>query len=129
MVFLKLWLDLGYILELRWGWTFKTRVFSATSGLLSSYEGHLRNLHEAWQGNTDDSRGEAGDRVSLSSFLSDIGIPVNFQSQASSPFDALYSACLSTFQRDVRTAVQMRWGPRVSLWSPQGIQTSFRFVS
>ena len=31
------------------------------SGLLSSYEGHLRNLLEAWQGNTDTSRGEAGD--------------------------------------------------------------------
>ena len=52
------------------------------SGLLSTYEGHLRNLHEAWQGNTDASRGEAGDRGSLSSCQSDIGIPINFQEES-----------------------------------------------
>ena len=33
--------NLGYILDLRWGWPFKTRVFSVTSGLLPSYDGHL----------------------------------------------------------------------------------------
>ena len=37
--------NLGYILELRRGWPFKTRVFSATSGLVSSYDGYLRNLN------------------------------------------------------------------------------------
>ena len=37
--------NLGYILELRWGGPFKTRVSSANSGLLSSYDGHLRNLN------------------------------------------------------------------------------------
>ena len=37
--------NLGYILELRRGWPFKTGVSSATSGLLSSYDGHLRNLN------------------------------------------------------------------------------------
>ena len=37
--------NLSYILELPWGWPFKTRVSSATSGLLSSYDGHLRNLN------------------------------------------------------------------------------------
>ena len=36
---------LGYIIELRRGWIFKTRVGSVTSGLLSSYDGHLRNLN------------------------------------------------------------------------------------
>ena len=36
--------NLGYILELRQEWPFKTLVCSASSGLLSSYEGHLRNL-------------------------------------------------------------------------------------
>ena len=59
--------NLWYILEFHQGWPFKTRVCSVTSGLLSSYEEHLSNLHEAWQGNTDAFRGEAGDRVSLSS--------------------------------------------------------------
>ena len=73
--------NLRYILELRRGWPFKTRVCSATSGLLSSYERHLRNLHEAWQGNSDTSQGEAGDRDSLSSCHSDIGIPIKFQEE------------------------------------------------
>ena len=47
--------NLGYILELRLGWPFKTRVCSATSGLLSSQEGHLRHLHKASQGHRDAS--------------------------------------------------------------------------
>ena len=37
------------------GMIFKARVCSATSGLLSSYEGHLKNIFEAWQGNRDAS--------------------------------------------------------------------------
>ena len=36
---------LGYILELRQGWPFETRFCLAKSGLLSSYDGHLRNLN------------------------------------------------------------------------------------
>ena len=36
--------NMGYILELQRGWQFKTRVCSATSGLLSSYDGYLRDL-------------------------------------------------------------------------------------
>ena len=37
--------SLGYILELQRGWPFKTRVCSVTSGLLSSYDEHLKNLN------------------------------------------------------------------------------------
>ena len=37
--------NLGYILELQWGWPFETPLCSAKSGLLSSYDGHLRNLN------------------------------------------------------------------------------------
>ena len=37
--------NLGYILELWRGLPFKTRVCSATSGLVSSYDGYLRNLN------------------------------------------------------------------------------------
>ena len=37
--------NLGYILELQWGWPFENPVCSAKSGLLSSYDGHLRNLN------------------------------------------------------------------------------------
>ena len=36
---------LGYILELQRGWPFKTPLCSANSGLLCSYDGHLRNLN------------------------------------------------------------------------------------
>ena len=74
--------NLGYILELPGGRPFKTRVSSATSGLLPSYEGHLRNLHHAWQGNEDTSQGEAEDRGSLSTCDSDIGILINFQEES-----------------------------------------------
>ena len=35
----------GYILELQRGWQFETPLCSAKSGLLSSYNGHLRNLN------------------------------------------------------------------------------------
>ena len=73
---------LGYILNLQRGWPFKTHVSSATSGLMSTYEGHFRNLFEAWQGNRHASRGEAGDPGSLSSCHSDTGIPINFQEES-----------------------------------------------
>ena len=48
-----------------------------------------------------------------------LGFPSIFKrSQASSPFEAFNSVCLSNFQRDVRPPVQMTWGstafPRVS---------------
>ena len=36
---------MGYILELQWGWPFKTHICSSISGLLSSYNGHLWNLN------------------------------------------------------------------------------------
>ena len=44
-VFLCCGRNLGYILELRWGWPFETRVCSVWSGLLTRYDGHLRNLN------------------------------------------------------------------------------------
>ena len=37
--------NLGYIRELQGGWSFETPLCSAKSGLLCSYEGHLRNLN------------------------------------------------------------------------------------
>ena len=63
---------LGYILELRQGWPFKTRVCSVMARLLSSCEGHLRILLEAFHGNMDASRFEPGDPGSLSSCHRDI---------------------------------------------------------
>ena len=40
---------LVYILELRRGWTFDTRVCTAKLGLLSRYDGQLGKLNYAWQ--------------------------------------------------------------------------------
>ena len=74
--------NLGYVLKLRRGKPLEAFVCSVTSGVLSSYNGHLRNLNYAWQDITDASGGEAGDRVSLSSWNSDIGIPIHFQKES-----------------------------------------------
>ena len=73
--------NLGYVLELWQGETLKTFVCSSTSGLLSSYDVHLRNLNYAKQDSTDASGGVAVDRGSLSSWNSDIGIPIHFQEE------------------------------------------------
>ena len=113
--------NLWYILELRRGWLFKTRVCSVTSGLLSTYEGNLRNHHESWQGNTDVSRVDLGDQGPLSHCHSDIGIPINFQKRkAPSPFETLNSMCLTSCQTDVRPPVQMRRGSWAFSWVPTG---------
>ena len=37
--------NMGYILELQRGWPFETPLCSVKSGLLSSCDGHLRNLN------------------------------------------------------------------------------------
>ena len=71
-----------YILELRRGWPFETRVCSAKSGLQSGYDGHLENLNYAWVENTDASGGEPGGQVSLISWHIYIGIPINFQEES-----------------------------------------------
>ena len=49
---------------------------------LSSYEGQLLNLNLAWQDNTDAVACEARDQASVSSWHSDIGIPINFQEES-----------------------------------------------
>ena len=67
-----------YILELRRGWPFETRVCSEKSGLQSSYHGHLGKLNYAGQENTDASGGEPGGQASFISWHRYIGIPINF---------------------------------------------------
>ena len=71
-----------YILELRRGWTFETRVSSEKSGLLSSYDGHLVKLNYAWQENIYASGGEPRGQASLISCHSYIGIPVNVHEES-----------------------------------------------
>ena len=81
-VFLSCDRDLVYILELRRAWPFETRVSSAKSGLLSSYDGHLGKLNYAWQENTDASGCESRGQASLISWHSYIGIPINFHEES-----------------------------------------------
>ena len=50
--------NLGYILGLHPRWPFEIPLYSAKSGLLSSSDGHLTNLNQAWQDSTDASGGE-----------------------------------------------------------------------
>ena len=66
-VFLELRRERGVYSRVTAAMAIQTHVCSVTSVLLSSYEGHLRNLLVAWQGNRDTSRREASDPVSLSS--------------------------------------------------------------
>ena len=74
--------NLGYSLELQWGWPFETPLCSAKSGLLSSYDRFLNNLTWAWKDNADASGGQVGNQASLWSFHTDIGIPINFQEES-----------------------------------------------
>ena len=75
-------MHLVYILVLRRGWSFETRVCSAKSGLLSSYDGHLVNFNYARQENTDASGGELRRQASLISWHRYIGIPINFHEES-----------------------------------------------
>ena len=71
-----------YTLELRRGWPLETRVCSAKSGHLSSYDGHLGKLNYAWQENTDASGGELGGQASVISWHMYIGILINFHKES-----------------------------------------------
>ena len=71
-----------YILELRRGLPFETRVCSPKSGLLSSYDGQLGKLNYAWQENTYASGGELGGQASLISWHSYISIAINFHEES-----------------------------------------------
>ena len=78
MSFLELRQAPGVYSRVKGGWPFETQVCSAKSGLLFSYDGHLGKLYYASQKNTDASGGEPGGQVSLISWHSYIGVPINF---------------------------------------------------
>ena len=82
MVFLELRQEPGVHSLVMAGVAINNFCFSVTSGLLSSYDGHLRSLNSSWQNNTDASGGEVGDRGSLSIWHSDIGTPIHFQEKS-----------------------------------------------
>ena len=58
----------------------------------------------------DASGREAGDQSSLSSWNTDIGIPICFQKESGIvTFEALNPVCLSRYQSYVIPPIQMRW--------------------
>ena len=77
--FLELRQEPGVHSRVTAGWPFETQLCSAKLGLLSSYDGHLRNLNYAWQDHMDALGSEAGDQASVSIWHSDIGFRINFQ--------------------------------------------------
>ena len=82
MVFLEWRPDTGVCSRVTERVAISNFVCLVTSGLMSISDGHLRNLNYAWQDNTDASGGDAGDRGSLSSWNTDIGIPIHFQKES-----------------------------------------------
>ena len=78
MVFLELQREPGVYSWVPAGVAIKNFCLFSDGGRPSTYNGHLRNLNYAWQDNTDASGGEAGDQGSLSSWNSNIVIPIHF---------------------------------------------------
>ena len=120
---------LVYILELRRGWPFETRVCSAKSGLLSRYDGHLGKLNYVWQENTDASRGQLGGQVSL------LVAQLYWYSYQFSQ-RVRHRHLLKHWTQCTSRNLKWMWGPLsrrrwelwVSLGSPQGIQSSLHLV-
>ena len=70
-----------------------------------------------------------GDHSPLSSFHSDIGIPINFQEESGlGPFRNTEIRGRLEVSSDVRPPVQMRWDIGFSLGTAQNIQTSLCIV-
>ena len=118
-----------YILELRRGWPFETRVCSAKSGLLSSYDGHLGKLSYAWQKNqTLLEVSRKAKRPLLFGRVIFVFLSIFTKSQASSPFEALNSAHLSKSQMDVRPSVQNTLRTMAFSRVSTGVHTSLHLV-
>ena len=82
MSFLELRQAPGVYSRVTAGMAIETRICSAKSGLLSSYDVHLGKLNYAWQENTDASGGEPGGQAALISWHIHIGIPINFHKES-----------------------------------------------
>ena len=100
---------LGYVLKLRREKSLKTFLSSATSGLHSSFDGHLRNLN--YVGRTTRTLLEVRQETEVHFLV--VTVILGFLSifkkrQTSSPFEALNSMCVERYQIDVILPVQMR---------------------
>ena len=122
MVFLEMRWNLGYILELKQECAFKTRVFQhhQDSCLVAMDTSGFSSRLGSAIGMTLEVRCDTNYPFPFATVI--LGFLSIFKrGQASSPFEALSSKCLSSCQRDVRPLVEMRRGLWLSLGSPQRI--------
>ena len=121
---------LVYILELRLGWPFETRVCSAKPGLWSSYHEQLGKLNYAWQENTYASGVEPGCQASLISWQQLYCFSYKFWRRVR------HRHLLTHWTQRTSRSLKLIWGPLcrrgwelwLSLGSPQGIQASLHLV-
>ena len=109
MSFLELQQAPGVYSRVMAGMAIRNSGLFSSSGLLSSYDGHLGKLYYAWQENTDTSGGDQGGQPPLlvrTVIL--VFLTIFTKSQASSPFEALNSAHLSKSQMNVTPSFQKR---------------------
>ena len=120
--------NLGFPLELWRGCSLNTRVFSATSGLLSSFQRHLGILLELWQGSRDASWG-GRPRVP---FQLPLGYWNSYRFSRGVRRRLLLKRATPHSSGDVRGVWSLlwRWGGELGLFlgSQQGIQTSLHVV-
>ena len=117
------------ILELRRGWQFETRVCSAKSRLLSSYDGHLVKLSMLGRKiQTLREVSREAKRPLLVCTVIFVFLSIFTKGQASSPFEALNAAHLSSSQMDVRPSVQKRLRTMAFSRVSTGHSTSLRLL-
>ena len=121
--------NLGYILELRWGWSFKLMYVQRgqDSCLVardtSQFSSRLGRV--IWMPLKQRREAQCPFPVAtgILGFLS-----IFKRSQGSAPFEVLNSASLLSCQRDMRLLSRGCRDLGLSLWSPLGIQTSLHLV-
>ena len=109
LVFLELWQELWFPLELRQGPLEMAPVASGKSCLRASYEGPLRIPLQSISGSMSSSEGEAETSGFLSSADMDLGVPMEFQqeSQVASHLETWNSAFLLRCKRCVTFHVEV----------------------
>ena len=86
MAFLELRQEPGVYSRVTVGIAIQNSSLFSEVRILSSYQGHLRNLNKAWQDNTDASGGEVGTKGPFLVSKKILGfLSISKKSQASSP--------------------------------------------
>ena len=112
MIFLELRREPGVCSRVMLGVAIKTFVCSTTSGLLSSYDVHLRNLTTLSR--TIRTHLDVKQETEVHFLVGTVilgFLSIFRKSKDSSPFEALNSVCLSRCQSDMIAPVQMRRRP------------------